>query len=185
MRILDRSPATVLSLRMVAKEAGVAAPSIYAHFTDASHLASEIVRECWRQMGEEMAQAALTVAETDVLGSLQMQLRAYVLYAMERPSRYQLLFAMQPIDTHESHALPGLVQPAFRRIRDGLRTLRDGGQIPVETGTFALALHIISLVHGRIALAHLAPWRPGNDADGITDFVFGALDRLLPRKRGP
>ena len=43
-----------------------------------------------------------------------------------------------------------------------------------------LALHILSLVHGRIALAHLAPWRGGNNAEGIENFVNDAVDRLLP-----
>jgi len=35
MRLLDRSPTAESSLRMAAKEGGVAAPSIYAHFPDA------------------------------------------------------------------------------------------------------------------------------------------------------
>lgn len=184
MRILDRSPATVLSLRMVAKEAGVAAPSVYAHFTDAQHLTTEIVRECWRQLGEEMA-AALTCAlsasaQTDARVALKVQLCAYVRYAMERPSRYQLLFAMQPIDTNETHALPALVQPAFRKVRDCLDDIRGQGGTMPGADTFGAALMILSLVHGRIALAQLAPWRQGNDTAGLQEFVGDALDRLLP-----
>ena len=117
IRILDGSPATVLSLRMVAKEAGVAAPSVYAHFADAQQLFSAIVRECWNQMGQAMEAAAGGLAVGDPTGQLKQQLGAYVRYAMERPSRYQLLFAMQPIDAGETHTLPPLVQPAFRKVR--------------------------------------------------------------------
>ncbi len=180
MRILDSSPATVLSLRMVAKEAGVAPPSVYAHFADAQQLFSAIVRECWSQMGEAMESAGDEPEPSDPRASLKLQLCAYVRYAMERPSRYQLLFAMQPIDTDESHALPALVQPAFRRVRDGLRAISRAQGSRAVDGTFGLALHILSVVHGRIALAHLAPWRKGNDAQGIEAFVVEAVDRLLP-----
>lgn len=177
MRILDRSPTTTLSLRMVAKEAGVAAPSVYAHFTDVGHLMTEIVRECWRQLADEMGDGF--VAEGAGQEALTRQLCAYVRYAMERPSRYQMLFAMQPIDANEPHDLPGIIQPAFRKVRNALRVIRDaGGTIPGEDSLSA-ALLVLSLVHGRIALAHLAPWREGNSAAGVEAFVNEVLDRML------
>jgi len=178
MRILDRSPTTALSLRMVAKEAGVAAPSVYAHFTDVRHLMTEIVRECWKQLADEMGDSA--TAESDGHEVLSRQLCAYVRYAMERPSRYQLLFALQPMNEDEPHDLPGIIQPAFRKVRDALRVIRDtGGTIPGE-GTLSAALLVLSVVHGRIALAQLAPWREGNSAVGVETFVGEVLDRLLP-----
>ena len=162
---------------MVAKEAGVAAPSVYAHFTDVRHLMSEIVRECWRQLADEMGDGL--VAEGAGHEALTRQLCAYVRYAMERPSRYQMLFAMQPMDVAEPHDIPGIVQPAFRKVRDALRAIRDaGGAIPGES-SFSAALLVLSLAHGRIALAHLAPWREGNSASGVEKFVVEIVDRLM------
>ena len=168
---------------MVAKEAGVAAPSVYAHFTDVRHLMSEIVRECWRQLADEMGDGL--VAEGAGHEALTRQLCAYVRYAMERPSRYQMLFAMQPMDVAEPHDIPGIVQPAFRKVRDALRAIRDaGGAIPGES-SFSAALLVLSLVHGRIALAHLAPWREGNSASGVKRFVVETIVRLVqPKARG-
>jgi AcrR family transcriptional regulator len=177
MRILDRSPTTSLSLRMVAKEAGVAAPSVYAHFTDVRDLMTEIVRECWRQLAEQMGDGI--IADGTGREALTRQLCAYVRYAMERPSRYQMLFAMQPMDMAEPHDIPGIIQPAFRKVRDALRAIRDaGGAIPGEN-SFSAALLVLSVVHGRIALAHLAPWREGNSAAGVEAFVSEVLERLL------
>jgi hypothetical protein len=40
-------------------------------------------------------------------------------------------------------------------------------------------LVILSLAHGRIALAHLAPWRSGNSLEGVTEFVLATLNKLL------
>ena len=177
MRILDRSPNSTLSLRMVAKEAGVAAPSVYAHFTDVRHLMADIVRECWNQLADEMGDGV--VSDGDARDSIKRQLCAYVRYAMERPSRYQLLFALQPIDANEQSDLPGVIQPAFRKVRDALREIRDAGyEIPGE-GSFSAALLVLSLIHGRIALAHLAPWREGNSASGVEKFVVEIVDRLM------
>lgn len=179
MRILDRAPGSVLSLRMVAREAGVAAPSIYAHFADAQQLIAEIARECWQQLADEMAEASQSTAPGDPIGRIEAELGAYVRYAMERPSRYQMLFALPVANAREPSDLPALVQPAFRMVRDSLRALRDsGGAIPGST-SFEATMLLTSLVHGRIALASLAPEREGNSTAMVTDFVLSAISRLL------
>lgn len=72
----------------VAREAGVATPSVYPHFADAQTLMSEIVRECWRQLEASMLAAALSSSDSRPFVRLKAQkMSAYVHYAMERPSR--------------------------------------------------------------------------------------------------
>lgn len=178
MRLLDRSPSAVLSLRMVAKEAGVAAPSIYAHFPDGKAVTTEVVRQCWAQMGEEMARAAQDCNSDGILDTIKAQMGAYVRYAMERPSRYQLLFAMQPIEEREPD-LRGLLQPAYRSLYASIERLVAEGRALPGKDVISVTLLTLSIAHGRIALAHLAPLRPGNFAPNIEAFVNEALDQLF------
>lgn len=179
MRILDRAPGSQLSLRLVAREAGVAAPSVYPHFADARTMMTEIVRECWRQVGEEMAAGAAAYS-TDARGRLKNQFSAFVDYAMERPSRYQLLFALQPIDPAEADTMQGHLRPAYRQVLHVVEEFaREGGKLPGEDIASSTLL-LISLAHGRIALAHLAPDRVGNSARGVKAFVLQAIERLFP-----
>ena len=183
MRILDRAPAAVLSLRMVAREAGVAAPSVYPHFKDADTLMSEIVRTCWQQLGAEMSEAAGRVDGAG-FATLKAQMSAYVRYAMERPSRYQLLFAMRPREADSLRDLPGLVQPAYRNVLASIELmLRSGRALPTADAVDATML-TLSLAHGRIALAHTAPHRPGNSTTGVQSFVIGMLERLFSPLEG-
>lgn len=179
MRILDRAPATELSLRMVAKEAGVAAPSIYAHFKDAKTFMVEIVRDCWRQLGSEMSEAASQCQDEDAFKILKAQLSAYVRYAMDRPSRYQLLFALPPLEVEVLRDLPGMVQPAYRNVMESLERYVAAGKPPPTDDLADMTILILSLTHGRIALAHTAPHRRGNSPAGVESFVLGALDRLF------
>lgn len=176
MRILDRSPAAELSLRMVAREAGVAAPSVYSQFADAKTMFAEIVRECWRQLAAAMAECALH-APADPYAGLRAEMTAYVQYAMERPSRYQLLFALQPMETERLADLPGLLQPAYRRVLACVEQLVARGT--AKRDAVSTTLLVISLAHGRIALAHLAPHRAGNSSAGVTDFVLDALAQMF------
>lgn len=181
MRLLDRAPGTQLSLRMVAREAGVAAPSVYPHFSDARTMMNAIVRECWNQMAEEMNSANAATDQFDLHSALHAQLEAYVRYATERPSRYQLLFAIQLTDSAEDLDLPGLTQPVFRKVRSALKAIREaGGSIPGKD-SFSASLTIMSTVHGRIALAHLAPHREGNSSIGVQAFVTEILSQFVPR----
>lgn len=178
LRLLDQTPGAVPSMRMVAREAGVAAPSIYSQYSDAQSMMADIVRECWRQLGETMGAAADVGPEAPADRRLQSQMAAYVRYAMERPSRYQLLFA-PPIDTGRFPDLPGLLQPPYRQVLDTVAALQaTGARLPFSDPGQAAVL-IISIAHGRIAVAHLAPNRPGNSVEVVQAFVATALDGLL------
>ena len=179
MRILDRAPATELSLRMVAREAGIAAPSIYPHFKDVKTLMTAIVRDCWRQLGDEMARAAAAAQAPEPVETLKAQMSAYVRYAMERPSRYQLLFALPQLELEVLRGLPGTVQPAYRNVTETLERYVATGK-PLPWGdTIDVAMFILSLAHGRIALAQTAPHIRGNAPAGVERFVIETLDRVF------
>ena len=184
MRLLDRQPGAQLSLRNVAQEAGIAPPSIYAHFRDARAMTAEVVRECWRQMAEVMEHATGVNRDSSGFDNLSRKMSAFVRYAMERPSRYQLLFALDPIDTsEEARDLPGLLQPAYRSVIASLEQfVRDGGSLPTEDAVSA-AMLTLSLVHGRIALAHLSPLRAGNSAESVEVFISTTLQQIFFPKR--
>lgn len=178
MRILDRAPATELSLRMVAREAGVAAPSLYRQFEDADSLIKTVVRACWQQVAAEMSAAAEADPGGTGLSRLQQQMGAYVQYAMQRPSRYQLLFALPAGWEAE---LEGPLRPAYRAVLESIQSHAEaGGYLPADD-VISAAILTISLAHGRIALAHLAPARIGNRALDVEAFVRGAIVRLFQR----
>ena len=178
MRILDKAPATELSLRLIAREVGVAAPSVYKHFADARALMAEIVRDCWSQLGGEMSDAA-AACPSGAFATLEVQIGAYVRYAMERPSRYQLLFALQPLEVDALRDLPGLVQPAYRNVFDSIQRFADEGHPLPTANVIDATLLTLALAHGRIALAHTAPHRSGNSTSGVEAFVLDMLRRIF------
>ena len=168
MRILDKSPYTQISLRMVAKEAGVTAPSVYMQFADAQALMKEVVHECWRQMASKMRQLLETDAPRSVFDTLLASVRAYIQYAMERPSRYQLLFDMAGVSALDS---VGPVQPVFRVIAEPVEEMaRNNQTVPLDDPILA-ALLVLTIAHGRIALAHTAPIRTGNLLVNVQEYV--------------
>jgi AcrR family transcriptional regulator len=176
MRLLDASPGVQLSLRMVAKEAGVAAPSVYRHFPNVEAMLMEIGRECWALLAEEMTRASVSVSHADPLDGLKAKMSAYVYYAMERPSRYQLLFDFAGGFEHD---LDGPIRPAYRAVLGSIEAIAESGKCLPGNDPVAATLLVISIAHGRIALAHLARQRPGNHKEGVEAFVRQMLEEIF------
>lgn len=176
MRILDRAPASTLSLRMVAREAGVAAPSLYRQFEDASALMKSVAIECWAQIGAEMAESSRMSCTLPASALLQELMGTYVQYAMRRPSRYQLLFALS--EGWET-VLEGPIRPVYRTVLGAItKHVEGGGRLPTGDPVSATLL-TISLAHGRIALAHLAPARRGNMPTEVEAFIRETIGGLF------
>jgi AcrR family transcriptional regulator len=176
MRILDRAPASTLSLRMVAREAGVAAPSLYRQFDDAAALMTTVAIECWAQIGAEMAASASACDMLPASALLQELMGTYVQYAMRRPSRYQLLFALS--EGWET-VLEGPIRPVYRAVLAAVtKHVETGGRLPARDPVSATLL-TISLAHGRIALARLAPARRGNLPTEVEAFIRETIGGLF------
>src|ERR671921_932375 len=79
-----------LSLRGVAREAGVAAPSVYLHFASKEALLRAVVSAHFTAL-QGAIETALASAH-DPTSRLLAGCLAYCRYAMEHPGSYQLLF---------------------------------------------------------------------------------------------
>ncbi|RYD83820.1 MAG: TetR/AcrR family transcriptional regulator [Verrucomicrobiaceae bacterium] len=180
MRILDRNPTSPLSLRMVAKEAGVTAPAVYMQFPDAAAMLKEVVHECWRQMANDMRHALKVSGECSPLETLLTSAQAYVRYAMERPSRYHLLFDMPGVSAMDP---VGPVRPVFRVIAEPIEQMAINNEpVPLSDPILA-ALLVLSIAHGRIALAHTAPVRPENSTDFVENFVRISVEQIFEDRK--
>jgi AcrR family transcriptional regulator len=176
MRLLDAQPGVQLSLRAVAKEAGVAPPSVYRHFSNAEAMMLEIGLQCWSLLADEMIRAADAGGQQTPFDALKAKMSAYVYYAMERPSRYQLLFDFAGGFELVSE---GPMRPAYRAVLESIETIAAQGKRLPAADPATSTLLVISIAHGRIALAHLARHRPGNYKEGVEAFVLQMLDNIF------
>jgi AcrR family transcriptional regulator len=81
-----------LTLRGVAREAGVAAPSVYPHFTDLETLMLELIRVHLDTLGEALDAADRRVRSRPASERLRTMAHAYVRWGLEHPGPYTVLF---------------------------------------------------------------------------------------------
>ncbi|MGW6795314.1 TetR/AcrR family transcriptional regulator [Streptomyces chartreusis] len=97
-RILeDTGREDALSLRGVAREVGISAPSVYLHFKDKTALVSTVLEAAYRTLAAAMAQAGRDAAEagTGPWEQIRAATAAYRRFAVDKPRRYRLMFNLE------------------------------------------------------------------------------------------
>jgi AcrR family transcriptional regulator len=95
-RVLERDGLAGLTLRAVAREAGVSHAAPTHHFGDLTGLVSELAAIGFRQFNEAMAIAG--AAGTSLIEKALARAKAYVAYAQAHPGMYGLMFRTERLD---------------------------------------------------------------------------------------
>ena len=88
-RILEAEGPSALSLRAVAREAGVSPAAPYHHFKDKAELLDAVAQEGWMMLHDSMAKVAETATMPDELSELGV---AYVCFARDNPALYRVMY---------------------------------------------------------------------------------------------
>jgi AcrR family transcriptional regulator len=89
-RILESEGPTALSLRAVAREAGVSPAAPYHHFKDKGELLDAVAHVGWDMLGESMTGAKQRAAD---LGALMTEIGvSYVQFSQQHPALYRVMY---------------------------------------------------------------------------------------------
>jgi AcrR family transcriptional regulator len=89
-RILENEGPMALSLRGVAREAGVSPAAPYHHFKDKCELLEAVAKEGWRELGAACAKARAQAP--DPISALTSIGVAYVCFARDNPALYRNMY---------------------------------------------------------------------------------------------
>jgi AcrR family transcriptional regulator len=165
-----------LSLRAVAREAGVAAPSVYLQFENKDALIDAVVAKRFQQLADQVV--ASLAGETDPYTRLLRGCEAYIAFAQEHPSAYRMIFEIN-IPVPDPDAPTG---------RDVFQILVDAVQacLPADRATpeqaFATATDIWVAMHGMVSLRRHLPAFPWPDT---TEQLIGIFSALFPHLGTP
>lgn len=190
--LLAEQGAAGLSLRAVAKRAGVSHTAPYRHFRDKAALLTALAAEGFRVLAEGLATAAAEHSD-DPARQLVEAGRVYVVTALAHPQRTRLMFGGNVALSNEDP----LLQAAGERAFNGLQDIISAGQ---AAGVFRddpvrpLALTLWSAVHGLVMLLLAEqigdvpaddPARVNSMIDWVTEVTLGGVKRRDPREGGP
>ena len=167
LELLEEGGSAELSLRAVARRAGVAASAPYRHYADRDALLSAVAAVGYRELAEFLT-AAHPAPTTP--GDLAAVAVAYVQFALRRPALFRVMFG-EPCDRDSAErvaateAISAYVAAIVRQAFPG-------------ADPEALATAIWALVHG-LAFLHLDGKLDGSDPAAVAARVTAAVHAML------
>jgi AcrR family transcriptional regulator len=155
-----------LTLRGVARRAGIAASSIYTQFADKAALVDALLVYEHERVAELMLRASAEAGPADDAGVVRAQLYAFCRYSLASPGQYRLMFG----------ARGGPRTPMLRHLLEQLSTTlaaSEGAGVRLRLPADRAAIVLLVGTHGRVAIAHA---QPGGDSE---ESVLRFVDELV------
>ncbi|MGV9454611.1 TetR/AcrR family transcriptional regulator [Streptomyces sp. NPDC003635] len=141
--LLEENGSAALSMRAVARRAGVSPTAPYRHYEDRDALVSAVAAEGYRELAGSLAAAHPSPATPDELATVAV---AYVRFALDHPALFRAMFA-EPCDPSSSERVS-----ATAAISEYVRTIVRTAFPQADPD--ALSTTVWALVHG-LAFLHL------------------------------
>jgi len=162
-----------VTLRAVAREVGISAPSIYGHFDDREAIVAAVIDSVFTDF--VAALRAAIVGVDDPVQRLRRVGRAYLAFAAERPRRYRLLFDRRDLE-RDDRPRADVRRDSFGVLADALQACVDAGR-STSIDVLGDATSMWTSLHGFATLRA-----------GVTQFPWPAetimLDKILYRLGG-
>jgi AcrR family transcriptional regulator len=178
-----------VTLRAVAREVGIAAPSIYAHFADREAIVLAVVARVFEEL-RVAVEAGITGAPDDPRERLVAGCLAYVEFGLANPARYRILFSPERADDmcaedhldvdHSGRPILELGGESFDLLLDAVEAcarIERTGQIDVVADATA----VWATLHGLVSLETALPGFPWPDAEA---FVRRSVLRVIGVEAG-
>ena len=182
LALIERTgSAEAVTLRAVAREVGIAAPSIYAHFPDRDAVLMAVVARIFDELTEAIKKGQKSAGQ-DPAGRLVAGCEAYVAFGLEHPARYGVVFSTQRPATPDypervpigpdGRPLPEYGAETFALLVQDIEDCVTAG-VSASTDPVADATAVWVAMHGTVSLRTALPRFPWPDpAAFVRQFVL-------------
>ena len=146
LAIVDAEGAGALSMRAIARKAGVSHMAPYHHFADKSALVAAVAEEGFRALAQEMLNRGATCAD-EPKTALRESGIAYVVFAVTRPHLFRVMFGAELADMSDYPALQAAASEAFGVLQGLVERSQEVGSVR-QADSQGIGLTAWSLVHG-------------------------------------
>lgn len=187
LRLIAEEGVGAVSLRRVAREAGVSPGAPYHHFADRAALLAALATEGFETLAARLA--AARDAQPDPRSALLAMLEAYVAFAVTDRAHFLLMFRPELSDPDKHLDVQTAGDAAFRTITEPLADWSGAGAIP-DGDTTGMVVTLWTLGHGIAALwidGHLEKRCAELDStpEQMMELIKATVGRLLDGWIGP
>ncbi|MFG7941676.1 TetR/AcrR family transcriptional regulator [Streptomyces cacaoi] len=166
-----------LSLRAVAREVGISAPSIYLHFKDRAELVATVTQRAYEWLVAELCEARERGSADGPRAGLRAMVQRYCRLALDNPRFYRLMFGIERIEVprEERAAHPvWLVSEVWAEAVAACREERTG-----RADDARVARLLWFSLHGVVAMAMSTPFE--TDRRALEEMADELLEVAMTR----
>jgi AcrR family transcriptional regulator len=187
LALIERSGSDeAVTLRAVAREVGIAAPSIYAHFADRDAIVMAVTMRVFDELAGAVRQGAASAGQ-DPVERLAAGCQAYVSYGLAHPARYGVLFSSHLLPPEE-YCAPVPLGPdgrpvlefgaeAFALLVQAIEDCAEAG-VSGSTDVVADATAVWVALHGAVTLRTALPGYPWPEPGSFVRHLVLSLARI-------
>ncbi len=176
--LAESGDARQLSLRGVAKRAGIAATSIYLQFADVEQLKAAVVERAFTELNEVRDAASQGIADT--AEAMPARSRAYAHWAVDHPGLYRLMFGPDLPSAMAYGAEQSPSQHSFQALVQSIERCQEVGVVDPRDDPMQVAALMWAAVHGLVTLRMDRPHFPWRPLDEMVNETVGRLLGLGP-----
>jgi AcrR family transcriptional regulator len=193
LALIERSGSDeAVTLRAVAREIGISAPSIYAHFADRDAIVMAVVLRVFDELAGAIEQGSAAAGQ-DPVERLVAGCEAYVGYGLAHPARYGVLFS-GPHGTPQDYCAPVPLGPegrpvlefgaeAFALLVRGIEACAAAGA-SASTDVMADSTAVWVALHGAVTLRSSLPGFPWPEPATFVRHLVLSLARITSHPDG-
>lgn len=187
LRLIETEGIAAVSLRRVAREAGVSSGAPYHHFADRAALLADLSTQGFRKLAERLT-AARSAAPSPAAALTALE-QSYVGFAREQPGYFRLMFRPELSQPEKHPDTRAAGEAAFGVLTDAVADCVAAGDLPPERAE-TTALTLWALGHGLASLwldGHLDKRGAllGSTPAALIDSVLDNIPRLVATESGP
>lgn len=182
--LLNDVGASGLSMREVARRAGVTHQAPYHHFGDRESILAELVAEGFRTLGRDLAQAN-TLAAHNLRGAVMASGRAYIDFALSNPGVFRVMFRPETCDPARFPAVQAAGQAAQATLVELVSMVHGTQTSPALCMVYWAHVHGMASLLLDGSLGQECPAGPMRDtlldevSNTFVNLVFGSAQRPL------
>ncbi|MEL6891265.1 MAG: TetR/AcrR family transcriptional regulator [Actinomycetota bacterium] len=162
-----------ISLRAVARRAGVSPTAVYRHFDDHVDLLQDSVTHCWTNFRSALASSI--DPDLDPFVNFERMGRAYIAFALDHPGQYRVMFSNRIAPGGD---LESVGSSAFQMLVDHVKTMLDTRSDTRDP--FFVAVQVHTWIHGIVDLISSHPGLAWPSVDELLDGLEHALALAPP-----
>ncbi|TQF16665.1 TetR/AcrR family transcriptional regulator [Myxococcus llanfairpwllgwyngyllgogerychwyrndrobwllllantysiliogogogochensis] len=174
LKLIATEDVGAVSLREVARRAGVTAAAPYHHFRDKDALLAAVAEEGYRALNQRMDESLSSIRAPRTDNQLRALARCYVRFAVEHPAHYRVMFRQEWGDEEKYASLHAEGMRAYGRLQE-LAKETTGGKVDMDT----LAFTVWAWVHGLASLWNEGPLRKKTRSDSIEPLLERSVELFV------